>query len=163
MVSMRELNFAKNNIKHIRQINYLENLMFLNSLDLSYNPLQERKYYRLQVVYKLPMLQHLDGSPLSGEEVVLAESLYGLDVEEKYNIFKKHLPEEEFIDRRIHKSELVEAETDSEDENNNLVDEYDEDGRKTISNSKNSRFNNSKRSNFSKNSKNSKRSSFSKS
>ena len=109
------------------------------------------------------MLQLLDGSQLSGEEVVFAESLYGLDVEEKYNIFKKHLPEEEFIDRRIHKSELVEAETDSEDENNNLVDEYDEDGRKTISNSKNSRFNNSKRSNFSKNSKNSKRSSFSKS
>lgn len=136
--------------------------MYLNSLDLSYNPLQERKYYRLQVVYKLPMLQLLDGGPLSGEEVVMAESLYGLDVEEKYNIFKKHLPEEEFIDRRIHKSELIEAETDSEGENNNLVDEYDEEGRKTISNSKNSRFGNSKRSNFSKGSKYSKGSSFSK-
>ena len=96
--------------------------MYLNNLDLSYNPLQERKYYRLQVVYKLPMLQLLDGSQLSGQEVVLAESLYGLDVEEKYNIFKEHLPEEEFIDRRIHKSELVEGETDSEGENNNLVD-----------------------------------------
>lgn len=55
------------------------------------------------------MLKLLDGSFLSGEEVVAAESLYGLDVEEKYNIFKKHLAEEEFIDRRIHKSELVEA------------------------------------------------------
>lgn len=65
--------------------------MFLNVLDFSYNPLQERKYYRLQVIYKLPMLGLLDGSPLSGDEVVKAESLYGLDVEEKYNIFKKNL------------------------------------------------------------------------
>ena len=55
--------------------------MYLNNLDLSYNPLQERKYYRFQILYKLPMLQLLDGSSLSGEEVVLAESLYGLDVE----------------------------------------------------------------------------------
>jgi protein phosphatase 1 regulatory subunit 7 len=94
--------------------------------------------------------------------MVFAESLYGLDVEEKYNIFKKHLPEEEFVDRRIHKSELIEVETDSDGENNNLVDEYDEDGRRTVSNSKNSKFNNSKRSNFSKGSKYSKRSSFSK-
>jgi hypothetical protein len=50
------------------------------------------------------MLHKLDGTALSGEEVVKADSLYGLDVEEKYTIFKKHLNEEEFIDRRIHKS-----------------------------------------------------------
>lgn len=55
--------------------------MYLDNLDISYNPLQERKYYRLQVVYKLPMLHLLDGSALSGEEVAMAESLYGLDVE----------------------------------------------------------------------------------
>jgi hypothetical protein len=55
--------------------------MFLTVLDLSYNALQERKYYRLQVVYKLPMLRQLDGSALSGTSVVQAESLYGLDVE----------------------------------------------------------------------------------
>lgn len=99
--------------------------MFLGELDFSYNPLQERKYYRLQVVYKLPMLRLLDGTALSGEEVIRAESLYGLDVEEKFGIFKRSLAEEEFIDRRIHKSELIEAETDSEGENNQLVDEYD--------------------------------------
>lgn len=33
--------------------------------------------------------------------------MYGLDVEEKYNIFKQHIPEEEFVDRRIHRCELV--------------------------------------------------------
>jgi Leucine-rich repeat (LRR) protein len=72
LVSLRELNLAKNSIRHIRQIDYLENLMFLSGLDFSYNPLQERKYYRLQVVYKLPMLRLLDGSLLSGEEVIRA-------------------------------------------------------------------------------------------
>jgi len=46
--------------------------MYLNNLDLCYNPLQERKYYRLQIVYKLPMLQLLDGSSLSSEEMVFA-------------------------------------------------------------------------------------------
>jgi hypothetical protein len=122
LVSLRELRLGRNCVRHVRQIDYLENLMYLDSLDLCYNPLQERKYYRLQVLYKLPMLRLLDGSPLTPEQVVRAESLYGLDVEEKYGIFKKHLAEEEFIDRRIHKSELVEAETDSEGEDNNLVD-----------------------------------------
>lgn len=46
--------------------------MFLGELDFSYNPLQERKYYRLQVVYKLPMLKLLDGTALSGQEVIRA-------------------------------------------------------------------------------------------
>lgn len=41
--------------------------MYLTSLDLSYNPIQERQYYRLQVVYKLPMLQKLDGVQLTGK------------------------------------------------------------------------------------------------
>lgn len=66
LVALRELRLAKNGIRHIRQVDYLENLMFLTILDLSYNPLQERKYYRLQVVYKLPMLRQLDGTALSG-------------------------------------------------------------------------------------------------
>lgn len=64
LVGLRELRLAKNNVRHIRQVNYLENLMYLDSLDLSYNPLQERRYYRCQVIYKLPMLHGLDGSPV---------------------------------------------------------------------------------------------------
>lgn len=71
------------------------------------------------------MLQTLDGTPLTNEEVQRSEDFYGLYVEEKFNIFKSVLPEEEFIDRRIHRSELVENETDSEGEQNNFVDDYD--------------------------------------
>lgn len=38
-----------------------------------------------------------------------------MDLEERKRIFKELLPDEEFIDRRIHISELIEPET--EDEN----------------------------------------------
>jgi hypothetical protein len=31
---------AKNSIKNVREIIYLENLMYLTTLDLSYNPIQ---------------------------------------------------------------------------------------------------------------------------
>lgn len=108
LLSLRSLNMAKNCIKNVREIDYLENLMYLSHLDFSYNPIQERRYYRTQVIYKLLMLQTLDGTPLTSEETVRAEDFYGLHVEEKFNICKKNLEEEEFIDRRIHKSELIE-------------------------------------------------------
>ena len=80
LISLRSLNLAKNNIKHIREIDFVENLMYLTCLDLCFNPIQERKYYRLQVLYKMPMLKKLDGTELNGREVVEAEKLYGLDV-----------------------------------------------------------------------------------
>lgn len=82
-------------------------------MDLCYNPVQERRYYRLQVAYRLPMLKVLDGTEVTAQEVVKAENLYGMDVDERSNIFKSILPEEEFIDQRIHVSELIEAESDN--------------------------------------------------
>lgn len=54
--------------------------MYLSHLDLCYNPIQERRYYRAQIIYKLPMLQILDGIPLTSEETVKAEDFYGLSV-----------------------------------------------------------------------------------
>ncbi len=47
----------------------------------------------MQIIYKLPMLATLDGVKITGKDVADAQSFYGLDVEEKYNIFKKNLPE----------------------------------------------------------------------
>lgn len=73
-------------------MSYLENLAFLSELDLCYNPVQERRYYRLQVSYKLPMLKTLDGTDVTPEEVVKAENLYGLDVDERSSIFKGIFP-----------------------------------------------------------------------
>ncbi len=45
-----------------------------------------------------------------------AENLYGLDLEDRRRIFKEVLPEEEFIDRRINIAELIEPETESDNE-----------------------------------------------
>ena len=78
LLSLRNLNLSKNNIKNVREVDYLENLMYLSYLDFSYNPIQERRYYRIQVIYKLLMLQALDGTPLTSEEAVRAEDFYGL-------------------------------------------------------------------------------------
>ncbi len=72
LVGLRELNLAKNSIRKVKEIQFLENLMYLTAVDLSYNPVQERQYYRMQVVYKLPMLQKLDGSALTGKEITNA-------------------------------------------------------------------------------------------
>ena len=35
-----------------------------------------------------------------------AENLYGMDLEDRKAIFKEILPDEEFVDRRIHVSEV---------------------------------------------------------
>jgi hypothetical protein len=55
--------------------------MYLSHLDLCFNPIQERRFYRTQVIYKLLMLQTLDGTPLTSEEAIRAEDFYGLNVE----------------------------------------------------------------------------------
>jgi protein phosphatase 1 regulatory subunit 7 len=113
LISLRTLLLSKNKIKHVKQMNFLENLAYLSEVDLCYNPIQERRYYRYQIIYKLPMLKVLDGSTVLAEEVVKAENIYGFDVEERHRIYKTILPEEDFIDRRIHTSELIEVESDS--------------------------------------------------
>lgn len=92
LISLRTLLLSKNRIKHVRQLSYLENLAYLSEIDLCYNPIQERRYYRMQVLNKLPMLRSLDGTEVTPEEVVKAENLYGQDVEERSRIFKSLLP-----------------------------------------------------------------------
>lgn len=58
----------------------------------------------------------LDGVNTINEEFVKAESLYGMDLEDRKRIFYEILPEEEFIDRRINIADLIELETDSDNE-----------------------------------------------
>lgn len=56
------------------------------------------------------------------------ESL-GLEIEDKKQIFLNVLPEEEFVDRRINKSEFLDPESDSNEEDLEFVDAYDQDGK----------------------------------
>lgn len=58
----------------------------------------------------------MDGVLTKTEEFVKSENLYGLDLEERRKIFKEILPDEEFIDRRINIGELIEPETESDNE-----------------------------------------------
>jgi len=107
----------------------LESLDDLSDLDLCYNPVQKRKYYRYQVIYKLPQLRSLDGVTIDEKEPVKAENFFGIDKEDRMRIFAKVLPEEEFVDRRIHKSEYLDPESDSDNDDLDFVDRYDAQGR----------------------------------
>ncbi len=55
-------------------------------------------------------------------------------MEDKRRIFNAILPEEEFIDRRIHKSEYLDPESDSDNDDYDFADKYDTNGRKLQSN-----------------------------
>ena len=81
-----------------------------------------------KVLFKLPQLRSLDGVTISPEESVKAENFFGQEVEAKKNIFLQILPEEEFVDRRINKSEFLDPESDSDDGELYMVDIYDNDG-----------------------------------
>ena len=58
------------------------------------------------MLYGLPGLRNLDGVPVTPEEVVKAENLNGMDLEDRRRIFSQLLPDEEFIDRRINIAEV---------------------------------------------------------
>ena len=53
------------------------------------------------------MLQLLDGTALTAAEITRAENFFGLDYEERQNIFVKKLPEKEFFDRRVFRADMV--------------------------------------------------------
>lgn len=100
----------------------IENLQELTELDLCFNDVQNRKYYRYQVLFKIPQLRSLDGADISPEEKIKAENLHGLDLNDRETIFKSILPEEEFVDRRINKIDEVEPESEDEPYNVEMID-----------------------------------------
>ena len=129
LVSLRHLHMADNVVKNIRELRYLENLAFLSVVDFCFNPIQSRKFYKPQVLYKLPQIRSLDGVNINPEEFVKSENFYGVDLENRKRIFLENLPEEQFVDRRLFFAELVDPETDSEEEDIKFIDQYDKEGR----------------------------------
>jgi len=61
-------------------------------------------------------------------EKVKADILFGADLENKKEIFKNFLPDEQFIDRRLFVAEQIDPESDSDEEMDKL--ENNESGRK---------------------------------
>lgn len=78
----------------MKELHHLESLSYLSILDLCFNLIQQRRFYRFQALFILPQLRILDGMSISAEEIVKAECFYGLEKEERKNIFKKILEEE---------------------------------------------------------------------
>lgn len=113
MSSLRFLNLSLNKIEKIIQLRYVEGLELLTELDMCFNPIQNKKHYRIQVLFHIPQLRMLDGVDIAAEEKVKAENLHGVDKNDKETIFTSLLPEEKFVDRRM--AMIEELEVESED------------------------------------------------
>lgn len=109
------LNLTGNKISKVCSLEPIEKLALLSDLNLNENPVQSKELYRLRVAYRLPQLRSLDEETLSPEDKIKAENLYGLDLEDRKAIFEEIFGEG-FEDRRIWKSEMLEEESQSEEE-----------------------------------------------
>ena len=96
------------------QLQFIERLNLLTELDLSYNPIQNKKHYRSQVLYHIPQLRMLDGVQIIAEEKAKSENLHGVDLKDREQIFKAMLPQENFVDRRIAVFEDIEEESEDD-------------------------------------------------
>lgn len=112
--TLRFLNLSLNKIQKILQLRYIELLPLLTELDMCFNPIMDKKYYRLQVIFHIPQLRLLDGQEINPDEKIKAENLHGTDQTDRETIFKTLLPQEKFVDRRIQVIEDVEIESEDE-------------------------------------------------
>jgi protein phosphatase 1 regulatory subunit 7 len=71
-------------------------------------------------LFYLPQLRTLDGQEVSHFEKVKADILFGADLENKKEIFKTFLPDEQFIDKRLFVAEQIDPESDSDEEIENF-------------------------------------------
>ena len=90
--SLRFLNLSLNNIVKVLQLQFIERLNLLTELDFSFNPIQNKKHYRSQVLYHIPQLRQLDGVEIIAEEKAKSENLHGVDLKDREQIFKAMLP-----------------------------------------------------------------------
>ena len=121
--TLRFLNLSLNLVEKILQLQYIELLPLLTELDFCYNPIQNKKHYRAQVLFHIPQLRTLDGAEIVPDEKIKAENLHGVDLKDREKIFKSLLPQEQFVDRRICVFDDIELESDDpeSDEDGNPV------------------------------------------
>lgn len=105
-----------NNFRKINTLDHLVDLALLSDLDFSDNLVTGKKHYRLRVTFKLPQLRKLDSIIVTAEEKIKAENLYGLDVEDRKALFNQIFPGQIFTDRRLEKSEMLDIESESEED-----------------------------------------------
>jgi len=109
-----------NSFTKIQTMEHLVNLALLSDLDFSNNPVTQMKHYRLRVTFKLPQLRKLDEVSVTAEEKIKAENLYGLDVEDRKALFNQIFPGQIFNDRRLEKSEMLDVESESDEDEEDI-------------------------------------------
>jgi len=108
------LDVRDNQMEFLRQVEFLVELKFLEVLMLLGNPASKKPFYRRRVIYRLPSLDRLDFTKISGEEKVRAFNLYPTlnedgtvsndernrfnDLHGRINVFNKFIPNQEYID-----------------------------------------------------------------
>jgi protein phosphatase 1 regulatory subunit 7 len=139
LANLRYLYLSSNLISRAKQVAYISELPFLTDVDFCYNEVQNRKFYRFQILFYLPQLRILDGQEVTYYEKVKADILFGADSDNKKEIFKTFLPEEQFMDRRLFVAEQIDPESDSDEELGQNFDGVGESGKRTqnLINSKN--------------------------
>mmetsp|Transcript_33967 Transcript_33967/g.44826 ORF Transcript_33967/g.44826 Transcript_33967/m.44826 type:complete len:470 (+) Transcript_33967:2-1411(+) len=93
------LDLTKNQIKAVRQVEFLQGMSLLHTLLLEDNPVEELPFFRLRVLVRLQKLTLLNRMGVSPEEKVKAINFHGgpeSDVKNRETTFKKFFPHEKF-------------------------------------------------------------------
>jgi Leucine-rich repeat (LRR) protein len=138
--SLMTVDLSRNKLRKILNLKYLEELGLLSDLNLIENPVQKKMLYRLRVLFLLPQLRSLDETEVSAEEKIKAENLYGLDVEDRRALFTQIFLGQAFEDRRLERAEMLDIESESDEDTLTPID----DPMKSIRNLKSNRSNGSK-------------------
>eukprot|EP00112_Aurelia_sp_Birch-Aquarium-sp1_P022405 Seg6301.1 transcript_id=Seg6301.1/GoldUCD/mRNA.D3Y31 product="Leucine-rich repeat and guanylate kinase domain-containing protein" protein_id=Seg6301.1/GoldUCD/D3Y31 len=73
---LETIKLANNEIIDLSEIRYVRDLPLLRVLDFSSNPIQDFPDYRLSILFRIPALIDLDGSPALPEEKVASQNLF---------------------------------------------------------------------------------------
>jgi hypothetical protein len=96
---LKNVDIRNNKIDHIRQVEFLIEIPWLDILILTGNECCSKSQYRARVIYRLPNLKKLDRTLVSSEEKIRSLNLYnaeGGDLAMREEIFKKCLPLDNF-------------------------------------------------------------------
>ena len=63
----------------------------------------------------------IDGVEITSEEKIRAECLHGVDFNDKQTIFTNLLTQEQYVDRRISKIEMIEPESEDNDQEDSFI------------------------------------------
>ncbi|GMI12907.1 hypothetical protein TrLO_g3694 [Triparma laevis f. longispina] len=100
-LNLREVDLGNNEIKVIRQVEFLAKISKLAQLNLKGNDCSKLEFYRLRVMSRLSGLAVLDGEDVSAEEKVKAVNLYGgegSDLANRKATWAACFPDQEFVD-----------------------------------------------------------------